>query len=197
MCRTLITSPSCFVGISQVKSTKWHSIRETTSGLGFDLQVLADALNQHILILAAILLKGSQPIVGRRNSAWVALGGVTIYTELVGAEASVVKAAVMAALFIFATPLLRGIHWAGLLSSWTHNHSSTMSPPLRALVQRRYVFKGRKSTIRRDLGRGGEQLRPSASLARKCCGRMNWGQLRSCPMESRCGGKHNIREKRI
>jgi hypothetical protein len=99
-----------------VKFTKWHSIRKTTSGLGFDLQVLADALNQHIPILAAILLKGSQPKVGRRNSAWVALGGVTIYTELVGAEASVVKAAVMAALFIFATPLLRGIHWAGLLS---------------------------------------------------------------------------------
>jgi hypothetical protein len=136
MFRTLITLPSCFVGISQVKFTKWHSIRKTKSGLGFDLQVLADALNQHIPILAAILLKGSQPIVGRRNSAWVALGGVTIYTELVGTEASVVKAAVMAALFIFATPLLRGINWAGLLSFWTHKHSSTMSPTLRALVQR-------------------------------------------------------------
>ncbi len=57
----------------------------------------------NIAILAVILLRGSQPFVGRRWSAWVALGGVAIYTVLVGAEASVVRAAIMAAIFIFAT----------------------------------------------------------------------------------------------
>ena len=57
----------------------------------------------NIAIFAAILLRGSKPFVGRRYSAWVALGGVAIYATLVGAEASVVRAAIMAALFIFAT----------------------------------------------------------------------------------------------
>jgi competence protein ComEC len=53
--------------------------------------------------MAAILLKGSQPFVGRRWSAWVALGGVFICAVLVGAEASVVRAAIMTGIFIFAT----------------------------------------------------------------------------------------------
>ena len=60
----------------------------------------------NIAILAAILLRGSRPFVGRRTSAWVALGGVAIYAVLVGAEASVVRAAIMAAIFIFATRFL-------------------------------------------------------------------------------------------
>jgi predicted membrane metal-binding protein len=50
----------------------------------------------------AILLRGSRPFVGARWSAWVAIGGVIIYTILVGAEPAVVRAAVMAAIFIFA-----------------------------------------------------------------------------------------------
>ena len=37
----------------------------------------------NIAILAAILLRGSRPFVGFRGSAWVALGGVAIYTVLV------------------------------------------------------------------------------------------------------------------
>ena len=60
----------------------------------------------NITILAVILLRVSQPFIGRRYSAWVALGGVAIYTVLVGAEASVVRAAIMAAIFIFATRLM-------------------------------------------------------------------------------------------
>ncbi len=103
------------MGINQVVDASWLSILKTTSGLLFDLRLLAIGnlsfilrircrrQSPNIAIMAAILLKGSQPVVGRRNSAWVALGGVTIYTVLVGAEASVVRAAVMAALFIFAT----------------------------------------------------------------------------------------------
>ena len=45
----------------------------------------------NIVILAVILLRGSQSFVGRRWSAWVALGGAAIYATLVGAEASVVR----------------------------------------------------------------------------------------------------------
>ena len=101
MCRTLITSPSCFVGISQVKFTKWHSIRKTTSGLGFDLRLrLKQGFN--IAIMAAILLGVSRPIAGLRGSAWVALIGVALYLVLVGADAAVVRAAIMGGLFISA-----------------------------------------------------------------------------------------------
>ena len=57
----------------------------------------------NIAILAVILLRGSRPFVGFRGSAWVALGGVAIYTVLVGADAAVVRAAIMGGLFIFAT----------------------------------------------------------------------------------------------
>ena len=56
----------------------------------------------NIAILAAILLRGSRPIVGPRWSAWVAIGGVAIYTILVGADPAVVRAAIMGGIFIFA-----------------------------------------------------------------------------------------------
>ncbi len=56
----------------------------------------------NIAILAAILLAISRPFAGPRWSAWVAIIGVIIYTILVGAEPAVVRAAVMAAIFIFA-----------------------------------------------------------------------------------------------
>jgi hypothetical protein len=61
--------------------------------------------------LTAILLKISLAFVGRRNKAWVALGGVTINAVLAGIEASDVRAPDLAALIIFATLLLRGIYW--------------------------------------------------------------------------------------
>jgi competence protein ComEC len=60
----------------------------------------------NIAILAAILLAASRPFAGPRWSAWVAIGGVTIYTILVGADPAVVRAAVMAAIFIFAGKVL-------------------------------------------------------------------------------------------
>ncbi|HSG15521.1 MAG TPA: DNA internalization-related competence protein ComEC/Rec2 [Anaerolineae bacterium] len=56
----------------------------------------------NIAILAAILLRGSRPVVGPRWSAWVAIGGVAIYTILVGADPAVVRAAIMGGIFIFA-----------------------------------------------------------------------------------------------
>ncbi len=56
----------------------------------------------NIAILAAILLGVSRPIAGLRGSAWVALIGVAFYTVLVGADAAVVRAAIMGGLFIIA-----------------------------------------------------------------------------------------------
>ena len=56
----------------------------------------------NIAVLVAILLGISRPFAGLRWSAWVAISGVIIYTILVSAKPSVVRAAVMAAIFIFA-----------------------------------------------------------------------------------------------
>ncbi|MGD8584896.1 MAG: DNA internalization-related competence protein ComEC/Rec2 [Chloroflexota bacterium] len=73
----------------------------------------------NIAILAAILLRGSRPFVGPRWCAWVAIGGVIIYTILVGAEPAVVRAAVMAAIFIFAGRVMGRPSYApaGLMSA--------------------------------------------------------------------------------
>ncbi len=59
--------------------------------------------------MAAILLRGSYlashvlPFAGLRGSAWVAMGGVAIYTVLVGADAAVVRAVIMDHSFISGT----------------------------------------------------------------------------------------------
>lgn len=73
----------------------------------------------NIAILAAILLRGSRPFVGPRYCAWVAIGGVIIYTILVGADPAVVRAAVMAAIFIFAGRVMGRPSYApaGLMSA--------------------------------------------------------------------------------
>jgi hypothetical protein len=83
-------------------------------------------LMRGIAILAAILLKGSQPIVGRRNSAWVALGGVSIYTVLVGVATSVVRGVVMAVLIIFVTLNLSDFHWVNRHPLWPGRGTTTV-----------------------------------------------------------------------
>ncbi len=60
----------------------------------------------NMAIIAGALLNGGRQIVGPRKAAWIALTGIVLYTLFVGAEASVVRAAVMAALFIVAATLL-------------------------------------------------------------------------------------------
>ncbi len=60
----------------------------------------------NIAILAGILLAISRPFLGYRWSAWFVLVGIALYTVLVGAEAAVVRAAIMAALVIIAARLL-------------------------------------------------------------------------------------------
>ena len=60
----------------------------------------------NMAIIAGALLAGGRQIVGIRIAAWVAFVGVILYTILVGAEASVVRAAVMSILLIFAATML-------------------------------------------------------------------------------------------
>ncbi len=60
----------------------------------------------NIAILAGILLAISRPFLGYRWSAWFVLVGIALYTVLVGAEAAVVRAAIMAGLVIIAARLL-------------------------------------------------------------------------------------------
>ncbi len=54
----------------------------------------------NIAIIAGILLRGSRYIVAPRAAGIIAIGGISLYTILVGAETAVVRAAIMGALFI-------------------------------------------------------------------------------------------------
>ncbi len=60
----------------------------------------------NIAVIAGALLNGGRHIVGRRMAAWIALAGIAAYTLFVGADASVVRAAVMGTLFVIASSLL-------------------------------------------------------------------------------------------
>ncbi|HET6445925.1 MAG TPA: DNA internalization-related competence protein ComEC/Rec2 [candidate division Zixibacteria bacterium] len=60
----------------------------------------------NIAILAGVLLAISRPFLGPRWSAWFVLAGLAFYTVLVGADAAVVRAAIMGALFVIAARLM-------------------------------------------------------------------------------------------
>jgi competence protein ComEC len=60
----------------------------------------------NIAILTGVLLAASRPIFGHKRSAWFVLAGIALYTILVGADAAVVRAAIMGALFVIAARLL-------------------------------------------------------------------------------------------
>ena len=60
----------------------------------------------NIAILTGLLLAMSRPLFGLRWSAWFVLLGIGLYTVLVGADAAVVRAAIMGALLVIATRLL-------------------------------------------------------------------------------------------
>jgi len=57
---------------------------------------------QNIVLLAGILITLLAGVVGRRNAAWIALAGVVFYAVLVGGQASVIRAAIMGALYVIA-----------------------------------------------------------------------------------------------
>jgi competence protein ComEC len=56
----------------------------------------------NIAIIAGILLRGSRYFVSPRAAGLIAIVGISLYTILVGADTAVVRAAIMAALFIVA-----------------------------------------------------------------------------------------------
>ena len=60
----------------------------------------------NMAIIAGALLNGGRHLIGRRAAAWLALAGIGFYAAFVGAGASVVRAAIMAALFVIAAALL-------------------------------------------------------------------------------------------
>ncbi len=60
----------------------------------------------NIALIAGALLAGGRQVVGIRIAAWIAIFAVVVYTIFVGAEASVVRAAVMAILMIVAATML-------------------------------------------------------------------------------------------
>lgn len=64
----------------------------------------------NIVIVIGVLMGLLQPGLGRRRAAWLTLLGVAAYTVFVGAAASVVRAAVMGGLAIFAAQTGRRAH---------------------------------------------------------------------------------------
>jgi competence protein ComEC len=61
----------------------------------------------NMTILAALFMLVFQRLLGMKRGAWVAVAGITLYTLLVGAQAAVVRAAIMGALGIFARQMGR------------------------------------------------------------------------------------------
>ncbi|MFQ6057995.1 MAG: DNA internalization-related competence protein ComEC/Rec2 [Anaerolineae bacterium] len=57
----------------------------------------------NISILAGMLSRVGRHLLGRRRSAYFAVAGIVVYTILVGAYASVVRAAIMGCLYVIAT----------------------------------------------------------------------------------------------
>lgn len=61
----------------------------------------------NIAIIAAVLVRLADPLVGERGSALLAMGGIAVYTLLVGADPSVVRAAIMGSVYVL------GERWLG------------------------------------------------------------------------------------
>jgi competence protein ComEC len=62
---------------------------------------------QNVVLVAAIVMGVLTWVVGRRPAAWTAIAGIVVYAALVGAQPSVVRAAVMGMLFVTAIALGR------------------------------------------------------------------------------------------
>ncbi len=60
----------------------------------------------NIAILVGTLMRIGRPILGRRWASYLALTAVSLYTLLVGADAAVVRAAIMGSLFIFSRQMM-------------------------------------------------------------------------------------------
>ncbi|GAB4539840.1 MAG: DNA internalization-related competence protein ComEC/Rec2 [Anaerolineae bacterium] len=61
----------------------------------------------NIAIVAGLFMLVGTRLFGKRRAAWVAIAGIVLYTLLVGADAAVVRAAIMGGLFVLALYLGR------------------------------------------------------------------------------------------
>ncbi len=57
---------------------------------------------QNVALLAGLVIAGLAWLIGRRPAAWVSLGAIALYCALVGAQASVLRAGVMGAIYVMA-----------------------------------------------------------------------------------------------
>ncbi|MGH2406385.1 MAG: ComEC/Rec2 family competence protein, partial [bacterium] len=62
---------------------------------------------QNVVLLAALLMGALAWLIGRRPAAWTALAAVLLYAALVGGQPSVIRAAIMGALYLVAIALGR------------------------------------------------------------------------------------------
>ena len=62
---------------------------------------------QNVVLLAALLMGALAWLIGRRPAAWTALAAILLYAALVGGQPSVVRAAIMGALYVMAIALGR------------------------------------------------------------------------------------------
>ena len=76
------------------------SLREDLNAAGLSHLVVISGSN--VTILATLVVAASAWIVGRRRAIWLAIGVVGLYTVFVGAEAPVVRAAIMGTLLLLA-----------------------------------------------------------------------------------------------
>lgn len=60
----------------------------------------------NISILSGMLVAVATPVVGRRRAPWFALAGIAFYTIMVGADASVVRAAIMGSIYLIGARIL-------------------------------------------------------------------------------------------
>jgi competence protein ComEC len=79
--------------------------RDIPAGLRDDMNTtgtshLVAVSGQNVTIVAGMLIAALTWVVGRRRAAWLALAGILAYTALVGAQPSVVRAAIMGALYV-------------------------------------------------------------------------------------------------
>src|SRR5438093_2470466 len=82
-----------------------HDLNEDMQATGTSHLVAVSG--QNVVLVAAFVIAALAWILGRRPAAWTALAAVILYALLVGGQPSVVRAAIMGGLYVFAIVLGR------------------------------------------------------------------------------------------
>jgi competence protein ComEC len=92
------------------------SLQEAFRATGMSHIIAISGFN--ISLLAGGVTRLATPLIGKRRSAWLALVAIALYTALVGADAAVVRAAIMGGLYLTGNRLLgRPLYARGTLFS--------------------------------------------------------------------------------